>query len=71
MSDNGPQYASSDFRQFAQEYKFEHLTSSPGYPQSNGQAEHAVGIIKGLLNRTWEDGGDIYLALLQYRKTPR
>ena len=39
MTDNGPQYVCAAFRQFAEEYNFEHITSSPHFPQSNGQAE--------------------------------
>lgn len=42
MSDNGPQFASEEFKQFAQEWEFKHTTSSPGFPQSNGQSERAT-----------------------------
>ena len=38
-SDNGPQYALQDFSQFEESYGFQHLISSPHYPQSNGQAD--------------------------------
>ena len=34
---NGPQYASQAFENFAQSYGFQHLTSSPPFPQSSDQ----------------------------------
>ncbi|UYV60281.1 K02A2.6-like [Cordylochernes scorpioides] len=37
-SDNGPQFGSL-FKEFANEYGFTHVTSSPRYPQSNGFIE--------------------------------
>ena len=42
ISDNGPQYSSAEFSKFAQKWGFSHLTSSPKYPQSNGEAERTV-----------------------------
>ena len=56
MSDNDPHYSSQEFSSFAEEYQFEHVTSSPHYPQA----------IKGLLQKSTEP----YLALLAYRSTP-
>ena len=46
ISDNGPQYASREFQDFAKEYEFQHTTSSPYFPQGNGEAERAMGIVK-------------------------
>ena len=42
VTDNGPQFTSTDFKQFVKSWGFEHRTSSPGYPQANGSAEAAV-----------------------------
>ena len=42
VSDNGPQYTSFEFKQFAEAYDFCHTTSSLLLPQSNGQAERTV-----------------------------
>ena len=66
FSDNRPQYASQQFKDFGRSYGFQHVTSSPHYPQSNGQAEITVKMIKQLLS-TAEDRD---LALLIYRSTP-
>ena len=70
MSDNGPQFSGKQFQDFAKQYGFEHVTSSPGFPQSNGKAEKAVQIVKRLFTKAKECDSDPYLALLNYRATP-
>ena len=45
-------------------------TSSPLYPQSNGQSERFVQTVKQMLKKAKEEGKDFYIALLEYRTTP-
>ena len=66
VTDNGPQYSSREFSKFAENYGFIHTTSSPRFPQSNGEAERGVQTVKNLLKKS----DDPYLALLIYRSTP-
>ena len=63
VSDNGPQYLCETFKEFACDFQFQHDTSSPYYPQGNGEAER---VIKSLQKKN----GDPYKALLAYRTTP-
>ena len=42
ISDNGPQFISSEFTRFAKEWNFEHRTNSPGNSKANGKVESAV-----------------------------
>lgn len=70
ISDNGPQYTSNVFADFARAWDFEHLTSSPGHSQSNGKAESAVKTAKKLIKRAKESRSDAYLAILDHRNTP-
>ena len=51
ISDNGPQYSSLAFKEFSNNYGFVHTTSSPKYPQANGEAERAVQTIASLLKK--------------------
>ena len=69
-TDNGPPYNSEKFKDFAEKYGFEHITSSPRYPQSNGKVENAVNTAKALLKKAIDSRQDPYLALLAWRNTP-
>ena len=64
-SDNGPQFSADDFNRFEELYGIELTLSSPGFPQSNGQAENGVQVAKHILRNP-----DPSLALMIYHTTP-
>ena len=70
ISDNGPQFASKEFAEFAAKWEFSHITSSPRYPKANGMAERTVQTIKKLLEKADMKNEDPYLAVLAHRSCP-
>ena len=72
ITDNGPQFRSKAYEDFANQWEFDHVTSSPYHSQSNGKAEAAVKIAKRLLKKVSKDHTDIHLAVLRlaWRNTP-
>ena len=70
ISDNGPPFDSAAFASFARNWEFEHTTSSPGFPQSNGQVERCIQTVQRLLKKAELARKDPLLALLEYRYTP-
>ncbi|XP_065916180.1 uncharacterized protein [Dysidea avara] len=73
-SDGGPQFTSKCFNDFASQWGFEHKTSSPHYPQSNGKVEATVKSMKKIIASSWGNRSVklnvMCRALLQYRNTP-
>ena len=57
---------SEKFKQFARDYGFSHVTSSPKLPQSNGEEECTVQIVTNILKKC----KDPNLALLEDRAMP-
>ena len=70
ISDNGLHYSSTLFKQFSKEWGFEHYTSSPRYPQSNGLAERCVQAIKSAMQEATSSNRDLDMVFLCLRSTP-
>ena len=70
VSDNGSQYSSQEFNDFAISWEFNQVTSSPHHPKSNGKAESSVKIVKQLSKKAERDRQDPWLALIDHRNTP-
>ena len=51
VSDNGPQFKAAEFSTFAEDYNFTHVTSSPKYPQANGEVERTIKTVKSMLKK--------------------
>ena len=67
ISENGPQFNSQQFKEFAKGWDFEHITSSPKYTQSNGIAERCIQTIKGAMKKATLGNRDIDMSLLCLR----
>ena len=64
VSDNGPQFAAEHFTRFAYEWNFQHVTTSPIYPQTNGLVERSVQTAKPLAPGLFPQSPQ------EYRNTP-
>lgn len=63
-------FASQEMHSFASSWGIQLTHSSPGYAQSNGQAERSVQTVKQVIKKAQETGTDPLLALLTLRNTP-
>ena len=64
VTDNAAQFISDEFCQFNKRWMFKHTTTSPYHHRTNALAEIAVKIVKSLIKKAKQDGGDIWLAAL-------
>lgn len=70
LSDNGPQVASKQFGAFAEGWSFNHVITSPRYPQSNDKVENAVKTVERLFEKCKESGVSEFQAMLDWLNTP-
>ena len=68
-SDNGSHFDCTEYAPFADDWQFEHFTSSPYRKQSNGLLEAAVKSAKTLNKKAQKTGRDIWMSFLDYRNT--
>ena len=69
VSDNIP-FVNVVFEEFARYLWFSLITSSPLYPQPNGQSERFMKTVKNMMRKTLEDYKEPHIALLDYRNMP-
>ena len=68
ITDNGTNFISSEFRRFLKSWDINHITSSPHHYKSNGRAEAAVKLMKGIIKKkTTKEGTDMWKAILEWR----
>ena len=70
VTHNGLQFLPGEFSVFSRTWMFEHKTSSPAYPQSNGKAETAVKIVQNFFAKCKAAGASEFQALLDWHNTP-
>lgn len=68
IADNNP-FNSTEFKDFANKWSFDLITSSSNHSQSNELAEKRVGIAKLMLKKCQDSKGDLNLCLLDNRNS--
>ena len=70
ISDNGPEFTASTFKNFSKQRDFKHVTSSPHYHKGNRQTKRTIQTIKKSIKKALKGNDDPYLALLVVRTSP-
>ena len=70
VSDNGPQFTSSEIVHFMQANGTQHISSAPYHPSSNGQVERFVQMLKRSLRTSKGDGRSLPHHLAEFLLIP-
>ena len=74
VSDNGPQFTSTEFREFLRSNGVKHIRTAPYHPASNGAVERLVQTFKQAMKAGEQDGftlqHQLQNFLITYRSTP-
>ena len=74
VSDNGPQFVSSEFSNFCKANRLKHFRVAPYHPASNDLAECMIQTFKQAMRRSNNDGLPLHHRLanfqLKYKTTP-
>ena len=75
VSDNGPQFAASEFQQFCNSRGIVHSTIAPYHPRSNGEVERLVATFKNSIEKANPSSNEqlqnsLINFLARYRATP-
>ena len=70
VTDAGSCFTSYEFSQFAKDWEFAHVTTSPKLSRSNGMAERTIQTVKNIIKKAKAAQQDPMLAILHYRNTP-
>ena len=68
LSNNGRRYVSKEFKTFSTAWDFEHDSTRPEFPQSNGLVEREIQTVKRTPRKAEESNEDPYLGLLNLIK---
>lgn len=70
VTDQGPPFDSTEFRNFNKEWDIAHNPTSPHFPRSNGQVERTVQTIKATMAKAMSEGKELSVVLMNHRATP-
>lgn len=66
VSNNGPQFTSTEFAKFLEGNRIKHILSAPYHPASNGLAERFVQTLKRTLTSSIKEGKTIHHRLAEF-----